>query len=256
MAIIALKAWYLEHYEPISDVIKRPQDLRLNRNSLLKSALRADFLDDSQQIRQSNWFNRYLEGETIEFYIEGSGGYAISNIDLISQEIYFTKQDITATLDPMIFFSPQTEYPEATGLIREVLEEAIAQLNRKSRFPLILAEAPRPSETPLRLSSSQLRQIRKSLLLVADGTAISTITGENGSQVLLNPNVCVELGYALQNKRSGQIILLSQDRDDLSGQIPFDLPHNQQLSFKNKAELQRILPDLIENLLQRFNLFF
>jgi hypothetical protein len=117
-------------------------------------------------------------------------------------------------------------------------------------------EASRPSETPLRFSSSQLRQIRKSLLLVADGTAIASITGENGSQVLLDSNVCVELGYALQNKRSGQIILLSQERDDLSGQIPFDLPHNQQLGFKDKAELQRILPDLIENLLQRFNLFF
>jgi len=37
-------------------------------------------------------FQRYLEGEIVEFYIEGSGGYAISNIDLISHEIYFTKQ--------------------------------------------------------------------------------------------------------------------------------------------------------------------
>ena len=30
------------------------------------------------------------------FYIEGSGGYTISNIDLVSHEIYFTKQDVMA----------------------------------------------------------------------------------------------------------------------------------------------------------------
>ncbi|MGC1245271.1 MAG: hypothetical protein WA865_03590, partial [Spirulinaceae cyanobacterium] len=94
MAIIALKAWYIEDYEPIKQVIQRPHDLRLSRNSLLKSGLRADFLNDTQEVRNSDWFERYLEGEEIEFYVEGSGGYAISNIDLISQEIYFTKQDL------------------------------------------------------------------------------------------------------------------------------------------------------------------
>ena len=103
MAIIALKAWYLEQYEPIQELEKRPQDLRLSKNSLLKSGLRADFLEDSKDVKGSNWFQRYLEGETVEFYIEGSGGYIISNIDLISHEIYFTKQEVMAQLDPVIF---------------------------------------------------------------------------------------------------------------------------------------------------------
>ncbi|MEO1148538.1 MAG: hypothetical protein AAFY26_23450, partial [Cyanobacteria bacterium J06638_22] len=73
MAIIALKAWYLEEYEPIRELEKRPHDLRLSKNSLLKSALRADFLDDSDEVKESDWFQRYLDGETVEFYIEGSG---------------------------------------------------------------------------------------------------------------------------------------------------------------------------------------
>ena len=94
MAIIALKAWYLQQYEPIKELEKRPHDLRLSKNSLLKSGLRADFLDDSQDVKNSEWFGRYLEGEIVEFYIEGSGGYAISNIDLISHEIYFTKIEV------------------------------------------------------------------------------------------------------------------------------------------------------------------
>src|SRR4028119_576155 len=115
MAIIALKAWYLQHYEPIKKLEKRPHDLRLSKNSLLKSGLRADFLEDSEQVKQSAWFQRYLEGEIVEFYIEGSGGYAISNIDLISHEIYFSKQAVMAQLEPVIFLSYQTEYKASSA---------------------------------------------------------------------------------------------------------------------------------------------
>ncbi|MEO1744775.1 MAG: hypothetical protein AAFR99_23620, partial [Cyanobacteria bacterium J06629_9] len=73
MAIIALKAWYLQDYEPIKSLEDRPHDLRLAKNSLLKSALRADFLEDIDDVKQADWFQRYLEGELVEFYIEGSG---------------------------------------------------------------------------------------------------------------------------------------------------------------------------------------
>lgn len=251
MAIIALKAWYLAHYEPITDVIKRPPDLRLSRNSLLKSGLRVDFLDDREKVKQSNWFGHYLQGETVEFYIEGSGGYVISNIDLISQEIYLTKQDIFATLDPIIYFSPQDHYPDSSEILREALTEMIDHLNERSRLPLTLEETPHPSDTPLRLSDTQLRKIRKSLLFVADGTAISKVE----SKLLLSSNVCVELGYALGNKRGGQILLTYRSRPEVNGEMPFDLPQHQKLGYTTPAQLCQALPGVIESLLQRFNLF-
>ncbi|WP_017305245.1 hypothetical protein [Spirulina subsalsa] len=252
MAIIALRAWYLEDYEPIGEIVKRPHDLRLSRNSLLKSGLRADFLDDRVEVETSGWFRRYLAGETVEFYIEGSGGYAISNIDLISQEIYFTKQETTAALEPVIFFSYQREYPPASEMIREVLEEAIAQINEKSRHPLTLQLAARPTEAPLRLSSHQFRQIRKSLLVIFDGTPVSSLEGDKTPQLLLSPAVCAELGYALNYRRSGQVLLLQQER--LEGQMPFDLMNLQQLSFKAAHELKKTLPPLLQTLLKPFHL--
>jgi len=70
MSIIALRAWYLQDYEPIPELEKRPPDIRLSKKSLLKSALRADFLEESDEVNKSTWFGRYLEGENIEFYIE------------------------------------------------------------------------------------------------------------------------------------------------------------------------------------------
>ncbi|MCW6037569.1 hypothetical protein K4A83_14980 [Spirulina subsalsa FACHB-351] len=252
MAIIALRAWYVEDYEPIREIVKRPHDLRLSRNSLLKSGLRADFLDDRVEVETSDWFGRYLAGETVEFYLEGSGCYAISNIDLISQEIYFTKLDSTTALDPVIFFSYQREYPPASEMIREALEEAIAKLNERSRHPLILQLAQRPTEAPLRLSSQQLRQIRKSLLVIFDGSPVSSLAGDKTPQLLLSPVVCAELGYALNHKRSGQMLLLQQER--LEGQMPFDLMNLQQVSFKTAHELKKTLPPLLQTLLQPLHL--
>ncbi|MGK7946004.1 MAG: hypothetical protein AB4058_16190 [Microcystaceae cyanobacterium] len=254
MAIIALKAWYLEKYEPIREVIQRSQDLRLSRNSLLKSGLRADFLDDSAKIESSAWFQRYLDGDKVEFYIEGSGGYAIANIDLISHEIYFTKQDVTATLDPIIYFSPQSEYIFASEAIRSVLNNTLETFNQLSRLPLTLEEANRPLNAPVRLSDSHLRKIRKSLLYIADGTAIARIQREDNPSAILNSMVCVELGYAVQCKRPGQILLVRMERDDLKGDFPLELPNHRQLSVKTVKELETTLPTMVETLLQRFAL--
>ncbi|MFM7425747.1 MAG: hypothetical protein ACKO7W_12270 [Elainella sp.] len=253
MAIIALKAWYLQEYEPIRELEKRPHDLRLSKNSLLKSGLRADFLEDSSEVRQSVWFQRYLEGEIVEFYIEGSGGYAISNIDLISHEIYFTKQEVMAHLDPTIFLCYQTEFAESSELLREQLQAILEKLNKRTRLPLLLEESHRLSEGATRLNSTLMQKIRRSLLFIADGTPILQLDG-TPPQPIPSPKVCVEVGYALQCKRAEQILLLQMERTTVNGQFPFDLPSGNRLLFRNKTDLNKVLPAAVEAQLQRFNL--
>lgn len=255
MAIIALKAWYIEQYEPLTEVVKRPHDLRLSRNSLLKSGLRADFLDDIQQVQASTWFRRYLEGEKVEFYIEGSGGYVIANIDLISQEVYFTKQESLASLNPIVFFSYQREDAIARESLLEVLNKSIAELNQKLRFPLTLEMAIRSTEESTRMSDSQLRKIRKSLLFVADISPITVFTQGENALLLPSPNVCLEIGYALRAKHSQQILLVKRDREDLEGDFPFDIVTHQQLNFSNVVELSKTLLPMLTTMLQKFNLF-
>ena len=254
MAIIALKAWYLESYEPVQELEKRPHDLRLSKNSLLKSALRADFLDDSDEVRQAAWFRRYLDGEPVEFYIEGSGGYAISNIDLISHEIYFTKREVMAHLDPVIYFCYQSEFEASAELLHEGLMAAVDAMNAKSRVSLSLEVSHRLSEGPARLNSSLTRKIRKALLFVADGTPI--LKGDGDSKLVIpSPNVCVEMGYALQAKQADQILLAQMERPDLPGQYPFDVPADSRISFKAKTDLNKVLPQALEQHLSRFNLW-
>jgi hypothetical protein len=254
MAIIALKAWYLRKYEPIRELEGRPHDLRLSRNSLLKSGMRADFLDDSEEVREAEWFQRYLEGEAVEFYIEGSGGYAIANIDLRSHEVYFTKLEVMAHLEPTIFFCYQNEFPESSDLLRDELQAVLDKLNPKSRLPITLKESHRLTDGPVRMDSSLMRSIRQSLLLVADTTAIAALSS-TPNQVIPSPTVCVEVGYALQCKRSEQVLLAQMERADLPGQFPFDLPTQNRLLFKDKLHLRKTLPDLVKTQLQRFNLF-
>jgi hypothetical protein len=253
MAIIALKAWYLQEYEPIRELEKRPHDLRLSKNSLLKSGLRADFLEDSSEVKQSVWFQRYLEGESVEFYIEGSGGYAISNIDLISHEIYFTKQEVMAHLDPTVFLCYQTEFAESSELLREELQTILEKLNKRARLPLLLEESHRLSEGATRLNSTLMQKIRRSLLFIADGTPILQLDG-TPPQPIPSPKVCVEVGYALQCKRSEQILLMQMERSTVNGQFPFDLPSGNRLLFRNKTDLHKVLPTAVEAQLQRFNL--
>lgn len=252
MAIISLKAWYLEEYEPIRELTKRPPDIRLSKNSLLKSALRADFLEDSEDVKNSAWFQRYLEGDLVEFYVEGSGGYAISNIDLTSHEIYFTKQEIMAHLEPIIFLCYQTEYAESSEVLSAELQEVVEKLNKRSRLPLTVEASHRPSSAPIRLNSTLMRRIRKSLLFVADGTPIARVEKEGNAMLVPSPPVCVEMGYALQCKRAEQILLVQMERQDLPGQFPFDLPSQNRLLFENPKKLHQMLPEAIETLLQRF----
>lgn len=253
MAIIALKAWYLEQYEPARELEKRPQDLRLSRNSLLKSGLRADFLDDSEDVRQSSWFQRYLTGEVVEFYIEGSGTYAISNIDLLSHEIYFTKQASVVQLEPFIFLCYQTEYLESSTLLRETLQDLLEKVNRRSRLPLSLEESDRAGEGALRRNSPLMSKLRQSLLFIADGTSVAQLPG-TPPRLLPSANVCVELGYALQSKRPEQIILARQDRDDLPGHFPFEVPSPQHLIFHNRTDLSAQLKVMVEAALKRYGL--
>lgn len=253
MAIIALKAWYLDQYEPVAELEKRSHDLRLSRNSLLKSGLRADFLDDSEAVRQAKWFQRYLAGEVVEFYIEGSGSYAISNIDLLSHEIYFTKQETLAQLDPTIFLCYQTDFAESSALLRESLQAILKAVNARSRLPLTLEESHRGGEGALRRNSPGLRKLRQSLLVIADGTSVAQLPG-TPPRLLPSPSVCVELGYALQCKRLEQIILAQCDRPDLVGQFPFEVPSERRVLFRDRADLDAQLSPLVEAQLHRLSL--
>ncbi len=116
-------------------------------------------------------------------------------------------------------------------------------------------ESYRPKEGSMRLSRTMMRKIHRSLLFIADTTAISKIETKETAQLIPSPYVCIEIGYAIQSKRSEQILLAQMQRLDLAGQFPFDLPSSQILQFQDSTELSKILLQAIETQLARFKLF-
>ncbi|WP_460192535.1 hypothetical protein [Thermosynechococcus sp. FA-CM-4201] len=240
MAIIALRAWYLPQYEPLEHIEQRPHDLRLNKSSLLKTALRADFLDDLETVQRSEWFQRYRLGETVEFYIEGSGSYTIANIDVLSHEIYFIKSDRLSYLEPTLFFSAADN--PSSDEIRTALKAFVT--TTPSRFPLELVESPRSATAPLRLESPVITQLRRSLLFIADGTAV-----ENGQ---LPTMIALELGYALASKRRNQILVIQQEHPSQRAPLPIEVPSRQRLIYSDSQELAEKLPAVLQTLLEPF----
>jgi hypothetical protein len=64
----------------------------------------------------------------------------------------------------------------------------------------------------------------------------------------------VELGYALQCKRSEQLLVVQMERQEVPGQFPFDLTLDQKLVFESQQELQKLLLPALESKIKQFNL--
>jgi len=178
----------------------------------------------------------------------------IYNIDLISHEIYFTKQDSLVYLEPTIFFSYQTVKPESSNGIRSVIESSISDLNQNSRVQLSLEQPQRLTTEPVKFKSTQMTRLRRSLLFIADVSPIIEMMVEGELQQIPSPQVCVEIGYGIQAKRPEQILLIQMQENPNQGIFPFDLPIFQRLTFKDQKSLAKQLPEIIATHLQKFKL--
>ncbi|GAB4218147.1 MAG: hypothetical protein OHK0012_25720 [Synechococcales cyanobacterium] len=220
MAIIVLKGWYLDSVLALGQVADKSQqraaDLRLSKTGLLKNGMRADFLDDVETVRESVWFERYLLGDLVEFYLEGSGVYSISNLDLISREIYFNKRATFQPLHPTVFWIGQGDETTVSHHLLTLLNKCLTTINTDYAplVPLTVTGSPEGSDGTI--DAALLRTIRQAVLVVADVTGV--VTNRQGER-LPHPWVMLQLGYALQYKRPEQLILLS----GLPATLPIDV---------------------------------
>ncbi len=258
MAIIVLKAWHLDSVLAAGQIQTKSPDLLLSRTGLLKTGMRADLLNDLDAIKGSPWFRRYLEGEMVEFYIEGSGAYSISNLDLISREMYFTKRNTLTHRDPSIVLCGQGHYPGSTQAIGQALTQLVEAINRKPGLvmPIRLEQAAEAQESHYTIDAALLRKLKQSLIVIADVTPVAGL--EPGSRGCPSPEVCLAVGYALQSKRPEEILLIQVQRPEYSGRFPFDIDSSSYLLVKDPQDakaLQTQLTDPILKQLQRSQVF-
>jgi hypothetical protein len=267
MAIIVLKAWYLESVVSLSQVQHTEPDLRLSRTGLLKTGMRADLLDDLDKVKLSRWYERYLEGGLVEFYIEGSGAYSISNLDLISREMYFNKRNTLTHIEPTLLFCSQKYYPESSQIIRGVLSKLVESINRSRSpvYPIQFEESNAIHSSPQTslpssaknlippIDAALIRKIKHALIVVADVTPI-TVLPDPIPYFIPSPQVCVEVGYALQSRKPEEIILIQMERDNMNGRFPFEIENTSFILSKDTKQLQTQLSTQITKHLQRSRL--
>jgi hypothetical protein len=141
-----------------------------------------------------------------------------------------------------VFWSWQSDTPEKLNrfFVRDALHAAIRHLNRA---PDIVEPEAREKAVGMRpdgdtagetgspeIVSTILKKISDATVFVADVTPVSTVTsGGEGKKTAdkynMNPNVAIELGYALKALGNGGVILILNTHYGPPDSLPFDIKH-------------------------------
>lgn len=134
-----------------------------------------------------------------------------------------------------VFWSWQSDTPGKIGrhFVRDALKDAIDTLKRA---PDIEEPTSRESREALHLDQDRsgvpgspdlaqtiLKKIEQSTVFVADVTAVGT--SADGKKRLINPNVAIELGYALHALTDKALLMVMNESYGTRDDLPFDLRH-------------------------------
>ena len=148
-----------------------------------------------------------------------------------------------------VFYSWQSDREQTRQTIKQALLQAIQTLNAETPHqPLSLDEDTANEPGSPEIASAILDKIAACGIFVADVTPISEPTT---SRVTPNPNVLIELGYALGTGLGGARVISVVNRDHLpEGKpegLPFDLRHRRVVLYSS-ADVESLPDDLAEAL--------
>ena len=154
-----------------------------------------------------------------------------------------------------IFYSWQSdlESKHNRNFIKDCLERAVKKLNRK----LELDEAVRLDQdtkgvagTP-DIANTIFRKIQESAVFIGD---VSFIAGDEGEKLCSNPNVMIELGYALSSLTDLCVVnVMNTAYGKAEGNLPFDLNHKRwpiqyELNADNFSNKKEVRASLVNDL--------
>jgi hypothetical protein len=143
-----------------------------------------------------------------------------------------------------IFWAWQFDLPGKTGrhFIRGALEAAISQINQTEDIDepdeefqegkLILDYGRKGLKGSPDLANEILKKIDRAAVFIGDVTPVGkgaphkTDEGvESSGKLLMNPNVAIELGYALKSKGTDHVLMVMNGHYGKRADMPFDLGH-------------------------------
>lgn len=155
-----------------------------------------------------------------------------------------------------IFYAWQSDHNTSRTHIGEALRRIATTANSewKALAPIIIEMATDVGDGAVRIDLALMEKIARADCVVADSTPVAV----HKSRLLPNPNILIEIGYALASKPAEQVILIEHSAhtktllaEDSAARLPFDIDHVHRVRYDAPAELRKRLESEIRQLLQR-----
>ena len=148
-----------------------------------------------------------------------------------------------------IFYSWQSDIDGNINryFILEALENAVKNLKDNGGFDIEIDQATRDEPGTPDIPDTILKKIDECSIFVADVSFINCRTAKRRTP---NPNVLLELGYAVKKLGFEKIILIFNDKFGKPEKLPFDIKHRRPMQYKynksmdKKAALNNLAGDL------------
>ncbi|MBI3910253.1 MAG: pentapeptide repeat-containing protein [Armatimonadetes bacterium] len=146
----------------------------------------------------------------------------------------------------MVFYSWQSDLPNATnrGFIQTALEAATKAIRDDESIqvePVVDRDTAGVPGSP-DISSTILGKIDQAQVFVCDVSIINQETKEE-TRLTPNPNVLIELGYALKALGQQRIIMVMNTASGTPAQLPFDLQLKRVLTYNAPPEASERAPE-------------
>ncbi|HWA70860.1 MAG TPA: hypothetical protein VG937_00925 [Polyangiaceae bacterium] len=154
----------------------------------------------------------------------------------------------------VVFYSWQSDLPNSTnrGLIRAALEKACSskteqyvaeEPDRPDDHQLILDSDTRGAAGSPDIAATILQKIQDADVFVADVSIVGEVATPSGPRATPNPNVLVEVGFALHALGSERVVLVANTAFGELERLPFDMRGRRVLQYRSAArESDRATP--------------
>ena len=165
--------------------------------------------------------------------------------------------DLDRRTEIVVFLIWQGDYPTSRDKIESALRELVERMNKEKRasYPVRIDEAVVVGDGAVRIDKNLLDRILRADVVVADVTPVYRAFG----RLTPNPNVLLEVGYALASKKPQEVFLVEEKRNaaEIPGdgnpatQLPFDIVTVHRSRFSGTEEIGRQLAAEFDEFLAR-----
>lgn len=141
-----------------------------------------------------------------------------------------------------LFYSWQSDKPEARAIITKVLKRVQTQLLEEN-IELIIDQDTRERVGTEDIAATVLKKIKECDIFLGDITPVLTLSNKNGEiKRMPNSNVMYEYGFAKGVKGPNRAILVAfLSEEEKISQLPFDINHDTITHFNDERGLQYLL---------------